>query len=104
MGLSASRFAGNRVTAACSIRGSGGASNLRRSNRRAAFTNFLIDYSFRIDQDDFTTALALARSVNPALSTDIADYAVATVQLRNETRGDAELGLLENALQFIVTK
>lgn len=61
-----------------------------------------IDYALRIDQDDFAKALGLARAVNGALSSDIADYVLVSLQMRNETLGDAELGLLENRIQLFV--
>lgn len=62
-----------------------------------------IDYSLRIDQNDFAKAIGIARTVNPALSNDIADYVLVSLQMRNETFGDAELGLLENRIQIFVT-
>jgi hypothetical protein len=63
-----------------------------------------IDYSFRIDQSDFARVLAAARPFSAALSGDIANYRLAGMQMRNQTFGDAELGLVENAIQVIVTK
>ncbi|HET9578875.1 MAG TPA: hypothetical protein VFP44_13660 [Usitatibacter sp.] len=62
-----------------------------------------IDFSFRIDQDDFRKIVSLARPTNPLLSPDIADYAIVSVQVRNETLGEAEVGLVENAIQLLVT-
>lgn len=62
-----------------------------------------IDFSFRIDQDDFRRIVGLARPLNPLLSPDIADYEIAAVQVRNETLREARLGLVENAIQLLVT-
>ena len=63
-----------------------------------------IDYSYRLDRDDFANVLALARTVNSTLSTDIAGYQLIGLQMRNESFGDVELGLLENQIQVSVTK
>jgi hypothetical protein len=62
-----------------------------------------IDFSFRIDADDFAKVLALARGVNPALSANPADYAVENLQFRNETFRDAEIGLVVNAVRLTLT-
>jgi hypothetical protein len=62
-----------------------------------------IDFSFRIDADDFAKVLALARGVNPALSANPADYAIENFQFRNETFRDAEIGLVVNAVRLTVT-
>jgi Repeat of unknown function (DUF5648) len=62
-----------------------------------------IDFRFRIDQDDFAKVVALARSLDPALSPNIADYCIAYFQVRNETFRDAELGLEEHAVSLQLT-
>jgi len=63
-----------------------------------------IDFSFRIDQDDFAKVIGLARTLEPALSTSIADYFVAGFQFRNETFRNARLGLEVHAIGLSVTQ
>jgi hypothetical protein len=55
-----------------------------------------IDYSFRIDGDDFKKVVALARDVDPALSPDIGQYEVIGFQLHVEAYRDADAGLVVN--------
>jgi hypothetical protein len=50
-------------------------------------------YSFRMDGNDFTKVLALARTGDPALSPLAHDYQIANFQLHIETYRDAEVGL-----------
>ena len=63
-----------------------------------------IDFSFRIEQDDFAKVIGLARTLEPALSASIADYFVAGYQFRNETFRDARLGLEVHAVGLSVTQ
>jgi hypothetical protein len=55
-----------------------------------------IDYSFRIDGDDFTKVVALARGTDPALSADIGRYEIVSFQVHTEAYRDAEAGLVVN--------
>jgi hypothetical protein len=50
-------------------------------------------YHFRIRRADFPVILARARALDPALSTDPADYFLANFHFNNEIYGNAELGL-----------
>ena len=63
-----------------------------------------IDFSFRIDQDDFVKVIGLARTLEPQLSTSITDYFVAGFQFRNETFRNARLGLEVHAVNLRVTQ
>ncbi|HWH40612.1 MAG TPA: hypothetical protein VNU21_12285 [Usitatibacter sp.] len=63
-----------------------------------------MDFMLRIDQDDFAKVIGLARTLEPALSTSIADYFVAGYQFRNETFRDARLGVEEHAIELFVTQ
>jgi hypothetical protein len=49
-------------------------------------------YRFRMIDADMAKAVQLARTLDPALSTDLADYFVAQFRVHNETYGNAELG------------
>jgi len=62
-----------------------------------------IDFRFRIDQHDFREILQRVRVIQPVLSNKMEDYAIASFQVRNETFGDAELGLEESAIGLSVS-
>ncbi|MGE5097031.1 MAG: hypothetical protein ACM3SO_18000 [Betaproteobacteria bacterium] len=49
-------------------------------------------YQFRMGSADFANAVERARTIDPALSTDPADYFVAQFRVHNEIFGQAELG------------
>ena len=59
-------------------------------------------YIFAIDRAGFEKALGLARTVDPTLSTNAANYFVAQVRVHNETFGDAELGATVDSLNLQV--
>lgn len=50
-------------------------------------------FEIRIDRGEFQRIVAAARTRDPALSLDPADYLVANFRLKNETVGDARIGL-----------
>lgn len=49
-------------------------------------------FSFRVTADDFRNIVAKARTVNPALSSDITKYIVVNYLVRNGILGNAEVG------------
>ena len=55
-----------------------------------------IDYAFRIDGDDFTKVVQLARDADPSLSGDIGQYQLASLQFHVEAYRDAAAGLVVN--------
>jgi hypothetical protein len=57
-----------------------------------------VPFVFAIRRADFAAALRFARTVDPALSADTADYILARIALRNETYLDARLGATVTAL------
>lgn len=57
-------------------------------------------YRFRMMDADFAKALARARTLDPAMSADPADYFLAQVRLHNETYGEAELGATVSSLSL----
>lgn len=50
------------------------------------------DFDLRLSRDEFGKVLASARTVDPSLSADPADYMVDNFHFRNEVAGDGELG------------
>jgi Repeat of unknown function (DUF5648) len=60
----------------------------------AGFANF----DFRITKDDFARILAMASTVNPALSQDVNDYLLVNMRFRNGILGSADLGDSINSL------
>lgn len=50
-------------------------------------------YEFRFDHDEFRRIIAAARTLEPALSTDPADYLFDDYHFNNEIFGDGEIGL-----------
>jgi hypothetical protein len=50
-------------------------------------------FGFAINRAEFAQAIARARSLEPELSTDPADYLVASFRFKNEAYGDAEIGV-----------
>ena len=63
-----------------------------------------IDFEFRMDQDDFREILQRVRVIQPSLSPRMEDYAIASFHVRNETFGDAELGLEGSAIGLSVSE
>ncbi|HZZ94706.1 MAG TPA: hypothetical protein VFE23_19250 [Usitatibacter sp.] len=59
-----------------------------------------IDFSFRIDGDDFQKIVNLARGADPQLSANIAQYQVAAFQFHVEAYRDAEAGLVTDWLSL----
>lgn len=51
------------------------------------------DFKFVLNRAEFAQALALARRLEPDLSTDPADYLVASFRFKNEAYGDAQIGV-----------
>jgi Repeat of unknown function (DUF5648) len=51
------------------------------------------DFKFAINHAEFAQVLALARGLEPELSTDPADYLVSNFRFKNEAYGDAEIGV-----------
>jgi len=50
-------------------------------------------FEFRVDRSEFQRVIDAARTLEPALSTDPADYFVDNFHINNEVYGDAEVGL-----------
>lgn len=50
-------------------------------------------FDFRMDRDEFQRVIDSARSINPALSSDPADYLVDNFHFNNEVVGNAEIGM-----------
>jgi hypothetical protein len=51
------------------------------------------NFEFRMTRDDFAKVLASARTLDPALSTNAADYLLDNFHFNNEVAGDGEIGL-----------
>lgn len=51
------------------------------------------NFEFRMNRAEFATALAAARSVDPAVSPDPADYLMDNFHFNNEVFGDGEIGI-----------
>lgn len=50
-------------------------------------------YRFRLRRQDIAFVVAKARALDPALSPEIADYAIDNFSFNNEVNGDAQVGL-----------
>jgi hypothetical protein len=59
---------------------------------QSSCTSSRSDFEFRMTDADFAKALQRARTLDPALSADTADYFVAQFRMQNEIYGDAEIG------------
>ena len=51
------------------------------------------NFRFRLRRQDIAFVIAKARALDPALSPDIADYAIDNFSFNNEVNGDAQVGL-----------
>ena len=50
-------------------------------------------FEFRVDRAEFSRILAAARTLEPALSADPADYVFDDYHFNNEIAGDGEIGV-----------
>lgn len=57
-------------------------------------------FKFAINRPEFAQVLALARTLEPALSADPVDYRLANFRFQNEAYGDAESGVTINNLKL----
>lgn len=51
-------------------------------------------FRFRMRPEDFRVVLAKARTLDPLLSADLADYAIDNFSFNNEVSGDAQIGVM----------